>query len=652
MYICHAPEALASEKHAYILREPDAHAVVRMYLEHGKVHLIPIAPKEDILLQNRPFTSDMILGHGNLLQIVECILVFEVYEQTVTIMMGLVPGYRTTPQKKLIKVTGGTTPTPSRPITPIAVSPLQPKVAGSQRPTAGTPPTPAVSPKTAGKRTEDQELSETEVFLSESSTTTMGVESGKSVSEKKVAFEISKGMLMAIAACVVVVVCVLAWLVLKKEHKTPPVSPRTFTESNMSGMTAMHETVGDNGKKSVTEEVKNTAVAVASDQSSVDVHAQSVEEKKIPTASKEDAHEPEKTMAASKTEADAKTEVKEEQSLAVVKEPPAKERTDTMVAVAGHKTEELLPKPVKEPVKKSEQTTGGIAVETKSLPQTDLQDDELTFAKKQYEKERKAFDEKLNNRLDNNQVYVKLWQVFREMRPADEDLKTAEDYRKGSQYYETLDGDLVLAVKITALKQENEKAEKDQTFDGMEKKIETQKQLMLQSAQKRKMEADLDVEGVDKDWEALSKTIEGAIGEISQLEDEIARIIKEGRNGRHLVLIRADARELNEIWGKRKVLLQNLEKDVAEIHSFEKLLKNGLEIRRQSEKLTAIYNTLNAGEKADFKMIDDAYQLLRKSYGELKAIDGLPADVWKLLQERMEVEENFYKEAKEVLNEK
>lgn len=173
---------------------------------------------------------------------------------------------------------------------------------------------------------------------------------------------------------------------------------------------------------------------------------------------------------------------------------------------------------------------------------------------------------------------------------------------------------------------------------------------MLESARKAGLEQNLDINGIDKDFEFLSKTIEGAIGEVSKLENEIAKIIKTGRNGNHLKLIQVDTKELNEIWGKRRTILQNLEKDVTEIHEFEKLLKNGLEIRRQSEALTTLYNTLNTGEMVDFKKIDDAYQLLGKSYDAIKVIDGLPPDVWKILSERRELEEKFYKEAKEVLN--
>lgn len=644
LFICHAPDMLADEKHAYILKVADAHAVARMYLEHGKLHLVPIATTENVLLQNRPFTSDVVLGHGNLLQITECLLVFEVYDQTVTIMMGLVPGYRAAPQKKIIKIAGATTPTPPRPITPISVVPVKPKA--SQRPPSDVPQsadhvkkTPSVSltqMQAAVKQTEDQELSETDVLLSESSTTTMNQGAGKNVTSKDVTLKISKEMLMAIVVCMVVVLIAAIWFITRGKTDAPASTSGHVAENNPSVASEISKSFTENDQQIVADEGDGRPAPLPSSKSletrpeTTTFESSDSIEKKNDAAGNSDRLSADKKMQES---------VDEKIQEAV--------QTNEKVAITEPKTV-VLSENVKQPV----QSSGGLGESNVLSQRKDPLEEELNIAKKQYVEEAKAFEEKLNNRLDNNQVYVQLWKVFREMRPSEDGWKTADDYRRGGRFYKALDGDLVLAVKITALKQENEKAEKEQLLDEIGKKIEGQKRIMLESARKAKVEQDLDTAGVDKAFDSLSKTVEDAIAEVSNLEEEIVKITNEGRDGRHLVLIRADAKELKENWSKRQATLQNIGKDVAEIHEFEKLLKSGLEIRRQSERLTSIYNTLNAGGTVDFKMIDEAYQTLVKSYAEIKAIEGLPADVWKLLQARKEVEDNFYKEAKEVLNEK
>ena len=636
LYICHAPGTLADEKHAYIQKVADAYAVARMYLEHGKLHLVPIATTENVLLQNRPFTSEVVLGHGNLLQITECLLVFEVYDQMVTIMMGLVPGYRNAPQKKIIKVAGATTPTPSRSITPISVAPVKPK--NSQRHPSDIPQaadhvkkTPSVSMpqmQAVVKQAEDQELSETDVLQSESSTTTVNQGTEKSVVGKEVTLKISKEMLMAIAAGAMVVLIAVIWFVTKGKTEAPASTSGHVAENNPSVASGISKSFSGNDQQIVSEEGNGHPTTFSSSKPM---------ETRPQKASIESNDSIEKRNDEAGTSGRSSSDKKNQEVT----------RTNTMVTVSKQKTGVLS-----ENVKQLVQSDGGVGESNVLSQRKDPLEEELNIAKKQYVEESKAFEEKLNNRLDNNQVYVQLWKVFREMRPSEDGWKTADDYRQGGRFYKTLEGDLVLAVKITALKQENEKAEKEQLLDEIGNKIEAQKRIMLENARKAKLEQDLDTAGVDKAFDSLSMTVEDAIAEVSNLEEEIVKIANEGRGGRHLVLIRADAKELKENWSKRKAALQNIGKDVAEIHEFEKLLKGGLEIRRQSERLTSIYNTLNAGGTVDFKMIDDAYQLLVKSYAEIKAIGGLPADVWKLVQERKEVEDNFYKEAKEVLNEK
>ena len=631
LFICHAPEALAPEKHAYIQKEADAHAVARMYLVDGIVHLTPIRVEEGILLQNKPFTADVKIGYGNLLQIWESLLVFEVYKQTVTIMMGLVPGYKSTTPKKVIKVTGGATPTPSLPITPISVSPLKPKTAQpsseASRVAADMKKTPAVpipQKPMVVKQPESEELSETDILQSESTTTTMKFSGGRPVSDKDVTLKISKGMLVAIAVCAVIVLCAITWFIFSGKREVSASPPEHVAENNTTVTFENDGRPWEKNKQIGKEEENMRSQPMSSDKVSV-------------SASEKAGGESIKSF---EKQNDVVTDGN---AVSVGKNNTEMERTETIIAVKEQKTVGILSENVK-------QSESGVNKSNLLGEKTESIDDELSIAKKQYVTASKTFEEKLNNRLDNNQVYVQLWKVFREMRPSEEDWKTVEDYHRGVHYYETLNNDLVLAVKITALKQENEKAEREQLLDQLQTKIEGQKGIILESARKACLEQNLDINGIDKDFVFLSKTIEGAIGEVSKLEDEIAKIIKTGRNGNHLKLIQVDTKELNEIWGKRKTILQNLEKDVTEIHEFEKLLKNGLEIRRQSEALTTLYNTLNTGEKVDFKKIDDAYQLLGKSYDEIKAIDGLPPDVWKILSERKELEEKFYKEAKEVLN--
>ena len=623
LFICHAPDTLASEKHAYIQKTANEHAVARMYLAQGSAHLTPIEPMEGVLWQNRPFTADVTIGHGNLLQILESLLVFEVYGQTVTIMMGLVPGYKSTAPKKVIKVTGGTTPTPSLPITPISVSPLKPKTAQqpSDTPHAVADMKKASVASVSQKQAADEELSETDVLLSESTTTTMKFSGGKPVSDKDVTFRVSKTMLVAIAVCVVVVLGGMIWFIIGGKTDKSVLPAEHVVNNNKQAESESDGRLAENSKQMGAEEDKAPSLPWG----------------------KTTVVDAENTVGESREAAERKSGViTDGGAVSTAKQDPVTERTNTMATVMEKKTTATLPGNVKQP-------ESGVK-ESNLLKVTEPIDDELTVAEKQYAKESKAFEEKLNNRLDNNQVYVQLWKVFREMRPIEENWKTADDYRRGIKYYEALDSDLVLAVKITALKQENEKAEKDQLLEQLRTKIETQKGIMLESARKAKMEPDLDIAGIDKEYVSLSKTIDGAMTEVTQLDAETSRIVKEGRKGRHLDLIQADTRALKDDWGKRKAILQDLEKDVTDIRGFEKLLKNGLEIRRQSEALTALYNTLNTGEKVEFQKIDDAYQLLGKSYEEIKAIDGLPPDVWKILAERRDVEEKFYKEAKEVLN--
>ncbi len=631
MYICHVPGDIAHEKHAYIQKEADAHAVARMYLVDGVVHLTPIRVEEGILLQNKPFTADVKIGYGNLLQIWESLLVFEVYEQTVTIMMGLVPGYKSTAPKKVIKVTGGATPTPSLPITPISVSPLKPKTA--QPPSQATRvaadikimPSVPISQKTmVVKQPESEELSETDILQSESTTTTMKFSGGKPVSDKDVTLKISKGMLLAIAVCAVIVLCAITWFMFSGKREVAASPSDHVAENNTTVTFENDEKPLAKNKQMGNEEESMRSQPMSSDKVSNSALERTAIESIKPNEKRNDV-------------------VTDGNAVTVGKNNTEMERRETIVAVEEQNTTEALSENVK-------QSENGVMKSSLLEEKTEVIDEELAIAKKQYVVASKTFEEKLNNRLDNNQVYVQLWKVFREMRPSEEDWKTVDDYHRGVHYYETLNNDLVLAVKITALKQENEKAEKEQLLDEIGKKIEAQKRIMLESARKAKLEQDLDTAGVDKAFDSLSKTVGDAIAEVSNLEEEIVKITNEGRGGRHLVLIRADAKELKENWSKRKAALQNIGKDVAEIHEFEKLLKSGLEIRRQSERLTSIYNTLNAGGTVDFKMIDEAYQLLVKSYAEIKAIEGLPADVWKLVQERKEVEDNFYKEAKEVLN--
>lgn len=584
LYICHAPEKLVHEKYVYIQKEADEFAMARMYLKNGIVHLAPFSvlplefkPKGTILLQNKPFVIDTKLADKNVLQISECILQFTVINQTMTIMIGLVSGYKHTVPKRIIKVTPEVAAIPST-LNKIDVSlPLQQK--GEQH-------------HSIEQHAKEDEKKDDTPIKSDVSQQSEGKKQPK-----------SHGVLIVIAVCMALFLCLTIWFIFwQKPAEQLPVSQTTVD-------------------KKQSEQIAN-----------------------FPVSEEENGN-----MISDRAETETKSEVG-----SVVAQEEDKQTEDAPLTHAGkdfQATEEQLGNTSQGNDQKSGKTADGSnVISGKSLPEKDVEDDELTLAQNTYATRSQDFEKNLNKRLDNNHVYLQLWQVFREMRPSDKNWKTAEDYYNGCKIYDTLEQDLVLAIKITALRQKNENIVNNQLLDEMRKRIDEQKEIMLESAHRAKIESDWNMQGIDKEYESLTKMIENAITEVTSLDAETSRIIEAGRKGRHLELIHADTQGMKEKLETCNSVLREWGKDIIEIHAFDRLLKNGLEIRRQSEKLTSFYNSMNAGETVDFKMINDAYQLLTSGYEEIKKIAGLPPEVWKILAERRDVEEKYFKEAQEVFN--
>ena len=242
--------------HAYVQKQADENAVARLYLSQGELHLVPVSRKENVFLQNRPFTEDTVLGNEYLLQIKESILLFEVAGEIVVIMMGLSLGYGGSSPLKTVKVAELTPPTPSR------GGKASEDKGKLQSPSGRHPVEKAAEERQEETRkTELEKLAERykgnddDILLSESSTTAGGML--KSVPRMEPSTG-GKWKLVAIVACMMVALCAATWFVARKV----PVAPPANTPSVAAGKT---ETVvpQDNGtaSKSVNELVAEDAKA-------------------------------------------------------------------------------------------------------------------------------------------------------------------------------------------------------------------------------------------------------------------------------------------------------------------------------------------------------------------------------------------------------
>ena len=162
--------------HAYVQKQADENVVARLYLSQDKLHLAPVSRKENVFLQNRPFTEDTVLGNEYLLQIKESILLFEVAGEIMVIMMGLALGYGNTSALKAVKTSEQTSLTPSlAEETQPSKSKLlcqsgshvvreEKKAHGDEKPK-----------KDEGLQPEREDRDDTDILLSESSTTAGGM---------------------------------------------------------------------------------------------------------------------------------------------------------------------------------------------------------------------------------------------------------------------------------------------------------------------------------------------------------------------------------------------------------------------------------------------------------------------------------------------
>ena len=254
LYISHT-----SETHAYVQKTADANAVARLYLLNGELHLAPVSRSGKIFLQNRPFTEETVVGRETLLQVKENVLLFQKDGEVVILMMGLVLGYGSTSSGKSVKVTDLTPTTPSR------VETTEPSMGRLLiRPTIQ--PDKEEADKThEDEKTQDHEavslsrfheMSEADILLlSESSTTTLS-EIQKNLPSPVVA-KSNKGKWAAIAACIMIVLCAMAWYIFMKNPVVPqervqPIAQREQLQSP-ERKTIDSKSLGSSGVSSQTE---------------------------------------------------------------------------------------------------------------------------------------------------------------------------------------------------------------------------------------------------------------------------------------------------------------------------------------------------------------------------------------------------------------
>ena len=243
--------------HAYVQKKADENAVARLYLSQGTLHLAPMSQMENVFLQNRPFTEDTVLGNEYLLQIKESILLFEVDGEVVMIMMGLALGYGNTSSLKTVKV---------KEFTPSQAEDTQPSNGALLRP--------SVLPVMAERRntydgetrkkkemkpSEREELSETDILLSESSTTTVG-EMLKSMPKMEEQPKSGKVKWVAIVACMMIVICAAAWFVARREPVTTQVPEQPVAGKTETAVSEGVVTPSDSIRKIVEEENTHTPV--------------------------------------------------------------------------------------------------------------------------------------------------------------------------------------------------------------------------------------------------------------------------------------------------------------------------------------------------------------------------------------------------------
>jgi ankyrin repeat protein len=243
--------------HAYVQKKADENAVARLYLSQGTLHLAPMSQMENVFLQNRPFTEDTVLGNEYLLQIKESILLFEVDGEVVMIMMGLALGYGNTSSLKTVKV---------KEFTPSQAEDTQPSNGALLRP--------SVLPVMAERRntydgetrkkkemkpSEREELSETDILLSESSTTTVG-EMLKSMPKMEEQPKSGKVKWVAIVACMMIVICAAAWFVARRNPVTTQVPEQLVAGKTETAVSEGVVTPSDSIRKIVEEENTHTPV--------------------------------------------------------------------------------------------------------------------------------------------------------------------------------------------------------------------------------------------------------------------------------------------------------------------------------------------------------------------------------------------------------
>ena len=242
--------------HAYVQKQADENVVARLYLSQGELHLVPVSRKENVFLQNRPFTEDTVLGNEYLLQIKESILLFEVAGEIMVIMMGLALGYGNTSALKAVKTSEQTSSTPSlAEETQPSKSKLlcqsgshvvreEKKAHGDEKPK-----------KDEGLQPEREDRDDTDILLSESSTTAGGVL--KSVPRLEPSKD-GKWKMATIMACLMVVICVAMWVMARRTHAVPKSGMSSVVEGNVEHV--------------VHEDVAKT-ITVADDTSAKDVKA-------------------------------------------------------------------------------------------------------------------------------------------------------------------------------------------------------------------------------------------------------------------------------------------------------------------------------------------------------------------------------------------
>ena len=251
--------------HAYVQKKADENAVARLYLSQGTLHLAPMSQMENVFLQNRPFTEDTVLGNEYLLQIKESILLFEVDGEVVMIMMGLALGYGNTSSLKTVKVKEFT-PSQAEDTQPSNGALLRPSVLPgvvNERKTTDE----ETRKNVEGKPSEREEMSETDILLSESSSMTFG-ERLKSIPKPEESSKSSKGKLVAFVACMMIVMCAATWFVARRnpvvpqENIKPEVAEKTEPVVPGDNVTALRD---NNVLKSADEATAIPAVASVAD---------------------------------------------------------------------------------------------------------------------------------------------------------------------------------------------------------------------------------------------------------------------------------------------------------------------------------------------------------------------------------------------------